>query len=263
MLPYTVVLGDIGRPIAPAGTVVAYYRKGIVYMDVVRATRTFDGLLTLSHGDRTVTVTIARRTATFRVGSSIARLNGAPWRLPGAPFVESGDIFVPLSALAHMAGAGLKVDTKQRIAEIDPGTPPPPPEQAPSASESLAPSPAQALSLTPSATVDVSGLHARLEIVNVTSIPYTLTFTSGAQVAFIVSKDGLPVWNSLHGQRFTQSLQSVTLAPRARHSITADWTGFNGSGPGRYTMRARVLTTAPFDTSSISLGVFTPAPSPS
>lgn len=266
-IPYAIVLGAIDRPIAGGRTVVAYNRNGTIFMDVVRATRTFSGLLTYSKGGGVATLTIGQQTGSFTVGSANARLNGAPWHLSAAPFMRDGDLFVPLNAIAYIAGATLKVDSKHRAVEIDLNSAPLPPaaEQTSDArvDETLVPSPARALALTPTATVDATGLHAHLEVFNVTEQPYPLTFTSGAQVAFIVFKDGTQVWSSLTGKRFTQSLVHLTLASHESRVFSAEWPGFSRAGPGRYTLRARLLTATPTDTSIISLGVFTPQPSPS
>jgi hypothetical protein len=97
-----------GRPL-DAGTPSGLQHRGIAYVDVVRAVKTFDGLLTFAPGGVT-RVSIGGRTLDFRNGRPSVRSGDARRRLPGAPFVENGVTYVPLATIAALASAKLSLD---------------------------------------------------------------------------------------------------------------------------------------------------------
>jgi hypothetical protein len=116
-VPYTILLD--GRPLTPrsSGTG-ALARNGVVFVDVVVATKTFSGLLTFADAGNTVRLSIQHQTAVFRVGKR-AQFDGKVRVLPGAPFKVNGDIYVPLVTVARLGGATLAFDPKRiRVARL-------------------------------------------------------------------------------------------------------------------------------------------------
>jgi hypothetical protein len=246
----------------------ALVHRDVAFINVVRAVKAFSGLLTFSKGGG-VRVAIGKRTMQFTVGSRSALLDGQTTvRLNGVPFVLQTDTYVPVTAIAQLTGAGLVLDSKHRKIDFEldsgdsyPAAGTPSPAEGSEAAEDVMPSPAQALAFLPSATADAAGLHAKVDIVNKTAKPYAVTFPNGTQIAFIVARNGTEIWNSASDQPAT--LQSTLhLAAHETYSESIDWPGFAKRGPGRYTLRVRILTAAPLDTAPISLDVATPAPSP-
>jgi hypothetical protein len=257
-VPYRIFVD--GRPVDDA-TPSGISHRGVVYMNVVRAVKTFDGLLTYG-ADGAVRVTIGGQTLDFRVGSTVARATGARIRLAGAPFVLNGDTYVPLSAIAMLATVKMSVDLRHKRAMLT-SAPPPPPTPTPvptQASDEIEPSPAQALAIVTTGRTDAAGLHARADITNTTGRPYTITFAGANAVEFIVARDGSEIWNSLGGAAAAGAPMTMVLPPHGSQTVTADWGGMAKAGPGRYTLRVRVLTTVPLDESPVSLGVVTPIP---
>jgi len=106
-----------GRPL-DQGTPSGLMHDGKVFVNVVRITRGFDGLLTFGKNDRSVQVTIRRKTAKFIVGRRSGMLNGEPATFPAAPFILNGDTYVPLRTMASLADATLSVDTKHKVARL-------------------------------------------------------------------------------------------------------------------------------------------------
>ena len=209
--PYTLQLN--ARGIEPSPTPPALERNGVVFIDVTRATRIFDGLVTFS--GEAVRLSIQHSVADFRVGASSARLNGKQIALPGTPFREYGTVYLPITTVVvRLAGARLHIDRQRHLAQIlvgprQPAVPQPP---APSPQVSLSdeggalqPSLGQALRLTPFGSVDAAGLHVRVDVANRSSQPVVANFASGAQIAFVVFRNGTEVWNSTAGKMFVQS----------------------------------------------------------
>lgn len=261
---YSVTIGS--RPLDSRGHS-ALLHRGVAYVNVVRAVKAFDGLLTFDPGG-VVRVAVRKRTMVFTAGSRDALLDGVTRvRLSGAPFVLDGDTYVPVAAMASLAGAQFRVDGKARIVDFEPGAGEAYPAASATAaaeaadSDEVLPSPAQALSFVPTATVDAAGLHAKVDIVNRTGKPYTVAFPGGTHVAFVVSRNGNEVWNSAAGEPAAPA-STLTLGPRQTKSESADWPAFAKAPAGRYTLRVRLMTAAPLDSAPISLGVATPAPSP-
>jgi hypothetical protein len=126
-IPYSVFVD--GRQV-DARTPSGLARDGVVFVNVVRAIRTFDGLLTFAPGGLT-RVTLGGRTVDFRIGSRIATSGSARLRLAGAPFVSDGDTYVPLAAIAAMVSAKLVVDVKHHRSQLTMPPPPPPPTATP------------------------------------------------------------------------------------------------------------------------------------
>jgi hypothetical protein len=104
-----------GRPLdarVPTGLL----HRGSSFIDVVRATKTFSGLLIFGKNDRSVNVTIREHGAHFVVGSRDGSIDGEPTTFGAAPFRLYGDVYVPLAPFAKIAGVTLKVDAKRRVA---------------------------------------------------------------------------------------------------------------------------------------------------
>lgn len=113
-VPYGILVD--GRPV-DASHRSGLNRKGIVFINVVRAVKTFDGLLTFDHGG-IVRVSIGNRIMIFTLGRSTALLDGSPLQLAGAPFRMFGDIYVPLLPVATLAGAKVSVDRNHHRAML-------------------------------------------------------------------------------------------------------------------------------------------------
>jgi|GEM_PF-3135439 len=224
-------------------------RGGVLFVNVVRAVKVFDGLLTFDK--RTVRLTIRGRTLVFRLGSTRALLDDTTLRLAGAPFRVRNDAFVPLAPVAAIAHAKVHVDEAARVAnlQLEPSV----------ATAEIQPSPARALAFDTSAAIDGGGLHARVTIANVTGKPYALDFPAQAQVAFVVMRDGEEVWNSAAPRAPLPAPSRLTFEAHETKTFTATWPGFAQAGPGRYMLRVRLLTAQPLDTAPVSVGVATPA----
>lgn len=107
-----------GRPVdskTPSGVL----HGGIAYVNVVRITKAYSGLLTFGKADHSVNVTIRGKSATFWVGRRQGDFNGDETTYAGAPFVLNGDVYVPLAAIAQLAGSTLFVDTKHHTARLN------------------------------------------------------------------------------------------------------------------------------------------------
>jgi hypothetical protein len=259
-VPYAIFID--GRPV-DANTPSGLSHRGVVFVDVVRAVKTFDGLLTFGTGGL-VRVTIGGRTLDFRVGTRYALAGTTRVGLPGAPFVENGDTFVPLATIARLASAKVSIDTKAHRYMLSlPEPPPPTPTPVPtSASDDVLPSAAQALAIATFGRADAAGLHVRADVTNETAGTYSVAFPGPGQIEFVVSKNGTEVWNSGSRPEAVGDTRPSTLVLPARgsRSFTAVWTGYAAAGPGRYTLRVRLLTAAPLDESPISLEVATASP---
>ncbi|GAC1429865.1 MAG: hypothetical protein NVSMB5_24290 [Candidatus Velthaea sp.] len=104
-----------GRPIDKHGGI-AVMHGGVLYADTIDLVKTFDGLISL-HKDGSATATIRGNTGAFTPGSRNATINGKVVRLPGAPFMRGGDLYVPLesfvsriaAAKVRMTGSGAEI----------------------------------------------------------------------------------------------------------------------------------------------------------
>ena len=236
---------------------------GVAYINVIRAVQAFGGLLTFGHGG-VVRVTVSGRTLTYRVGQRTALLDNATVvRQRGAPYVDGGDTYVPVASVATLAMAKYTIDTHVRHISLQLGRSagfapvakgPPEGEE-----DDVSLSPLQALSLKPSATTDAAGLHARVEITNVTQKPYTIAFPGPQQFVFVVALNGSEVWTS-QSEAISGGPSTFTLQPGEATTFQQDWPGYTKAGAGRYTLRVRMLKSVPIDTPPISLGVSTPGP---
>ncbi len=110
-----------GRPMDSKGPSGLLHR-GTAFVDLVRATKSFDGLLIFSRGDHSIRVTIRSQGAHFIVGSRHATVAGKSVQFPIAPFTLNGEIYVPLSAIAMLTNTSLTINTKQGVADLS--TPP-------------------------------------------------------------------------------------------------------------------------------------------
>jgi hypothetical protein len=251
------VRADTGR----AGVI---ERRGHSYIEAVRAVRIFGGLLRFANGGKVVRVTIAMRTMNFVLDEKTAYLEGVKIVLPAAPQRFEGDVYLPLAPIARLASARVVVDRTRRIASIrtdvgDSFPPPPGTAQLPAESDDDEASPAQALSIQTSATVDASGLHAIATIRNTTAGAYRLSFPSQKQIAFVLSREGKEVWDSSAGESGTAA-SSLDFAPHETKTVSATDPDFAQLGSGRYLLRVRLQTLIPLDTPPISIGDVTPNP---
>jgi hypothetical protein len=106
-----------GRPLdarSPSGMV----HHGVAFINVVRATRAFDGLLVFAKDSRSVRVTIRQHHAEFVIGQLDGMLLDRPTTFSAAPFSLYGDIYVPLTAIAVLADARLSVDVRRHTARL-------------------------------------------------------------------------------------------------------------------------------------------------
>jgi len=263
-VPYTVIVN--GR-LMDAHSPSARNHGGNLYVNVVRAVKAFDGLLTFGRGG-TVRVTVNGRTLNYRVGRSTAILdNTTPIRLRGAPYLDHGDTYVPIGSIGTLAQATVAIDpTRHRVTLTlgrSFGYATPVPKVVPEPNEDdVGLSPLQALTFNASATTDTAGMHTRVEITNKTEKPYAINFPGPQQFVFVVARNGSEVWTS---QTTTVSggPSSFRLLPGETTTLLADWPGYLKAGAGRYTLRIRMLKAIPIDTAPVSLGVSTPGPSAS
>jgi hypothetical protein len=121
-------------------------------------------------------------------------------------------------------------------------------------------SPLQALTFTPSATTDATGMHARVEIKNTTDKPYAVNFPGPQQFAFVVSRNGTEVWTSQKSNA-AEGSSTFRLLPGETTTLKEDWPGYLKAGGGRYTLRVRLLKAIPIDTAPVSLGEIAPGAS--
>jgi hypothetical protein len=106
-----------GRPMDSKGPSGLLHRS-TAFVNVVRATKAFDGLLIFSKNDRSVTVSIRSQTTRFVVGNRNAVVAGQPVVFRVAPFDLYGEIYVPLAAIAKIANVGMVVDAKRGVAKL-------------------------------------------------------------------------------------------------------------------------------------------------
>ena len=116
-VPYGILVG--GRPV-DANHRSGLNRDGILYVNVVRAVKTFSGLLTFGNAG-VVRVSIGNRTMLFTIGSKTAVLDGTKVQLSGAPFKVLGDTYVPLVPVATLGHAKLTVDRRHHQASLELG----------------------------------------------------------------------------------------------------------------------------------------------
>jgi Copper amine oxidase N-terminal domain len=105
-----------GRPVDRTGDV-ALLHGGVIYADVVKLVKSFDGLLTFQ--GPAVVVSIGGTNATFTAGSRTAKIGDGAVTMRGAAFLRNGDLYVPLDTfITRVAGAKLRVDPGQTHADI-------------------------------------------------------------------------------------------------------------------------------------------------
>ena len=106
-----------GRPVDRNGADVALLHGGVIYADVVKLVKSFDGLLTFQ--GKAVVVSIGTTTATFTAGSRTAKIGDGAVTMRGSAFVRNGDLYVPLDTfITRVANAKLRVDPSQTHADI-------------------------------------------------------------------------------------------------------------------------------------------------
>ena len=105
-----------GRPLDRVGGV-ALLHDGVIYADVVKLVKAFDGLLTFQ--GKAVVVSIGTTTGTFTTGSHTAKINDGAVRMRGAAFMRDGDLYVPLDTfVTRLANAKLRVTPGAARADI-------------------------------------------------------------------------------------------------------------------------------------------------
>lgn len=247
-----------GRTVA-ATRPAALVRDGVAYVDLVRGVRAVDGWLRVEV-DGSAAVTVDGRTLGFVVGRKSALLDAHAIELPGAPFVEDGDTFVPLLALTTLAAAKLTVDAHDGRALIALGQGDgyaAPVKAMVGVDDDIAPSPTAALAFATSGAIDAGGLHARVEITNRTDSPYVLSFPTARQVAFVLSRNGRNVWTSTDDVAGNDP-SKLTIPERGTSVVTAELPDVDRFGRGRYLLRVRLMTEIPIDITPISLGIVAP-----
>ncbi len=238
-------------------------RNRVFYINLIRAVKSFDGLLTFAPGG-VAHVTIGLKTVDFRIGSSVARSGTTKLQLPGAPFVFDGDEYVPLATMAALASAKVTIDRADHrelltsASASSQNDAPAPPASA----DDIVPSPAQALAVVTTFRIDAGGLHARADITNKTANAYRVHFPTSRQIEFVASRDGSPVWSWSPGSLSSPGGSTLVIAARGTQTVTANWPDYAKAGAGRYTLRVRILTPIPLDEPPVSLGVTTPSPGP-
>jgi hypothetical protein len=106
-----------GRPVDRTAGTSALLHGGVIYADVVRLVKSFDGLLTFQ--GNAVVVSIGTTTATFTAGSRTAKIGQGAVTMRGAAFMRDGDLYVPLDTfVTRVAGARLSVNPAQTRADI-------------------------------------------------------------------------------------------------------------------------------------------------
>ena len=106
-----------GRPLdnrTPSGLV----HRGVSFINVVRATKAFNGLLIFGKNGRTVHITIRQHNARFTIGQREGTLLDVQTIFPAPPFELYGDIYVPLTALAILADVRVSVDVGRGVARL-------------------------------------------------------------------------------------------------------------------------------------------------
>jgi len=240
----------------------ALLHRHVIYIDVVRAVRAFDGLLTFRGG--LIRVTILGRTLSFTSGSTTALLDiNTRVRLPGAPFSLQGVTYVPLDSVARLAGAKVVVLSKSHRVNLISGSgslyativPTPAPDD-----DDVLPSPAQALGFTPAASVVAGELHVSVAIQNKLPKPFTVLFPTTTEIMFVVERNGTQVWRTQIVHPNDTEPGKLTFAANETKMFTASWPQFSTAGAGRYELRVRLMTLIPLEVSPYSIGVSTPGP---
>jgi hypothetical protein len=114
---YTLYVNE--RPMMATSQPGAIRRNGVMFIDVARATRIFSGLVT--YKTNSVRLLIQGATADFHIGRPAAIVKGAKIVLPGAPFRDNGEFYVPLATIAQLGNAKVRLDAQARIAYVTVG----------------------------------------------------------------------------------------------------------------------------------------------
>lgn len=236
------------------------------FVTAFRAVRMFDGLLSFASHGNVAKVTIDHHTMSFSAGKKYAFLDGTRVALPAAPFRANGDIYLPIATVAKLGSARVSVDRNKKIVSFRSGggesfDPPALGPLRPQDLDDVQPSPAQALSIATTESIDGDGLHARAAVRNVTIKEYKLSFPTPRQIAFVLYRNGLEVWNSTTAIPDGEPTV-LTIGPLESKVVTAEYPDFAKLGAGRYQMRVRLMTLIPLDLAPISIDdVPSPAPS--
>ena len=235
-----------GRPISRKADV-ALERNGAMFVDAVDFTRVFNGLLVFGP-EGAVKIIVRGHSSTFVPGNRVAHIDGKAVKLPEAPFVHNGDLYVPVSVILGSAtGISLhRIDATHADLHLTVFA---------GATDNPRQSPASVLAVVPSASVASDGLHVMVTVRNTQDTPYALTFPTSARATFMIDRDGVNVWSSSQGKRYLQALYHTSLPPDGAFTFSDVWPAWNGADPGRYQLRVRVMLSPPLESSPVSLGV--------
>jgi len=114
-VPYIVSID--GRPL-DATHPGARERGGRLYINVVRAVRAFNGLLTFAPSETRVLV--GDHTLIYHAGKTTAEEDDQSITLMVPPFMENGDMFVPLPSFAAFVDATVTVDRDRHRVDLSP-----------------------------------------------------------------------------------------------------------------------------------------------
>lgn len=104
---------------------------------------------------------------------------------------------------------------------------------------------------TPTVQVNSGVMQFSVQIADASSVdPVTLGFGSSLHVKFLVSQNGNVVWDSSAGQRYLQSINSITINPGAPLTFTGSWSGFTAAST--YSVQA-VLLAGPVTSPAVSV----------
>jgi hypothetical protein len=105
-----------GRPLSHDPGAILH--DGRAFVNVVGITKAFSGLAAFGRNDSTVRLTVRGKTADMTLGKTTGTVDRQPTTFPAAPFVLNGEMYVPLSTVAMLAGAKLSVDVKNHVARL-------------------------------------------------------------------------------------------------------------------------------------------------
>jgi hypothetical protein len=89
-----------------------------------------------------------------------------------------------------------------------------------------------------------------------------MTFAGSQQFVFVVVRNGSEIWTS-QSSSAPPGPSTFRLEAGAKTTVTSDWPGFAKAGPGRYSLRVRLVRAIPIDTPPVSLDALTPGPATS
>ena len=238
-----------GRPIDAQGEY-ALYRNGVIDVDLVDFARALGGTL-IYRTPGGAEIAINNKHLVFTTGVKTALLDSIPVVLPAAPFVRGTRYYVPLRTLALTAGFHVHYDRAH--AQISLGLP----------TIAVSPTPlASQLVLAAAGSPASDGLHLTATVANLTGAPLNVAFPTSARVAFVASRNGHVLWDSIGSVRALETKSSLMFAGNEAKSFAGFWPGFLTVGPGPIIVRAELLSTPPLFAPNFNV-VGPPLPTPS